>query len=128
VRERLYGRRGTGGPRGRFSSGARELALAQSGAGMRVPSELAACGTAQRWCKQARERRCAAAERAAQRARVAAAVRVAQEHGRVSAGTAQVRRERTRGGVQELVERDMAVRVGADDAGCGSAQFDRATV
>jgi hypothetical protein len=34
-------------------------------------------------------------------------------HGLVSAGAAQVRRERARGGVRELVERDVVVRVGA---------------
>jgi hypothetical protein len=92
-----------------------------------VPSGLAACGTAQQWRRQARERRCAGAERAVQRARAAAAVRVAQEHGRGSAGAAQVRRERTHGGVQELVERDVAARAGVDGAGCGSVRFDRAT-
>jgi hypothetical protein len=52
-------------------------------------------------------------KRAAQRARAAAAVRVVQEHGRVSAGAAQVRRKRAHGGVQELVERDVAAREGA---------------
>jgi hypothetical protein len=35
------------------------------------------------------------------------------KHGLVSAGAAQVRRERARGGVRELVERDVAARAGA---------------
>jgi hypothetical protein len=119
VRERLCGRHGTGGPWGRFGSSAGELALAQGGAGARVPSELAVCGAAQRGRRQARERRCAGAERAAQRAQAAAAVRVAQEHGRVSA--AQVRCERARGGMQELVAAARVLRglVGAGVARVG---------
>jgi hypothetical protein len=38
---------------------------------------------------------------------------VALKHGLVSAGAAQVRREHARGGVRELVERDVAARAGA---------------
>jgi hypothetical protein len=35
------------------------------------------------------------------------------KYGLVNAGAVQVRRERARGGVRELVERDMAARAGA---------------
>jgi hypothetical protein len=40
-------------------------------------------------------------------------VRVALKHRLVSAGATQVRHERARGGVRELVERDVAARAGA---------------
>jgi hypothetical protein len=40
-------------------------------------------------------------------------VRVALKHGLVSVGAAQVRRERARGGVRELVECNVAARAGA---------------